>query len=265
MTRALLGLAALATVGCATQSQMTRLRTQVATMATAAARRDSLRAAELARILDLQARIIDSLAVGRQALRLLEGRLAADLTDVQRQLLAVQELSGQSQRRLTDLKAQIDARAEAAAVTAVPPAGAAPGAADTSRPALPAAPTSSPDQMYQNARSLFLRGSLATARRGFQAFLQAHPTDPRAPDAMLFVGDSFEVEAPDSAFAYWAEVLARYPQATRAAEALYKTGRLAEQRQDIPRARTAYQRLVSSYPRSETAELARLRLATLRP
>jgi TolA-binding protein len=215
-------------------------------------------------MLDLQARIIDSLAAGRQALRLLEGRLIADMTDVQRQLLAVQELTGQSQRRLTDLKAQIDARAEAAAVTAVPTAGA-PGADTTGRGAPPAGPRISADQMYQNARNMFLRASLATARRGFQEFIATYPNDPRVPDALAYVGDSFEAEAPDSAFAYWALVVSRHPQATRAAEALYKTGRLAEQRQDVARAREAYQRVVSQYPRSDMADLARQRLATLRP
>src|ERR1043166_6027192 len=71
------------------------------------ARRDSARAAALAGVLRLQDQIVDSIAAGREALRTLDVRLQGDLTDVQRQLLQVQELTGQSQQRLSEMKARL--------------------------------------------------------------------------------------------------------------------------------------------------------------
>ena len=98
--------------GCATKGQVQLLQDDVRSMRIESARRDSARAAALVVLLRLQDQILDSVAAGREALRTLDVRLQGDLTEVQRQLLAVQELTGQSQQRLSELKGQLDARRE---------------------------------------------------------------------------------------------------------------------------------------------------------
>src|SRR3990172_6525298 len=97
--------------GCATKGQVRLLESEVHSLRVETARRDSARAAALAAVLTLQQRIMDSLGATQEALRTMDVRFQGDLTDVQRQLLQVQELSGQSQVRLSELKAQLDARA----------------------------------------------------------------------------------------------------------------------------------------------------------
>lgn len=222
------------------------------------ARADSARAAELGRVIRLQREILDSLAAGRVALRQVRTEIGQDLLVVEQQLVQVQELTGQSQRRLAEMKRQLDDRAEQLAVDAPPTA---PVAGDTG-PA-PSVPT--PDQLYQTSVRELNRGSYATARVGLQEFARTYPTHALMPDVLYFTGETFAPERPDSALHYYGLVMARYPGAARAATALYKTGLLAEQRGDRTAARTAYERVVRQYPRSDEANLAQDRLTALRP
>src|ERR1051326_1868932 len=105
----------------ATRGQVELLQGELRTLRVETARRDSARAAALAAIITLQQRIIDSVAAGRDALRALDVRVQGEFTDLERQMLQVQELTGQSQTRLTQLKAQIDQREEQATVAGVNP------------------------------------------------------------------------------------------------------------------------------------------------
>ncbi|MHB1328155.1 MAG: tetratricopeptide repeat protein [Gemmatimonadales bacterium] len=261
MTRLLLvALAAGLTAGCATKGSVRQVETQVLVLRAETARQDSVRAAELARIIRLQQQAIDSLSASRQALRVLEARVGSDLTDVQRQLLQIQELSGQSQRQLGVLKAQLDARAQtpmAMPVDSIRPA-------DSTAVAVP--PAASAEQMYVGALQQYQRGSPGVARRAFLEFLQQYPAHPNVPDAMYWVAESFEAELPDTAIARFQELHAKFPQSRRAPTALYKIGYVLETVKKSPvQARAAYQRLVTEYPRSEDADLARARLESLKP
>jgi TolA-binding protein len=265
----LASLAALAAIpACATKGQVRLLEGELRSMRIETARRDSARAAALAAVIGLQQRILDSLVVGREALRNLDVRMQTDITEIQRQLLQVQELTGQSQRRLSELKGQLDARSEQnqAAGVVAPPAAAIPGDT-TNRAVPPAGPAGSPsaDQMYQGARLQLNRGAVGTARRGFQDFLRVYPTHGLASDALYYIGESFAVENPDSAVAYWTRVVAEHPRSTRASTSLYKMGRLEETRNNRVAARSHYERLLREYPRSEDVDLARDRLRDLRP
>jgi tol-pal system protein YbgF len=119
--------------------------------------------------------------------------------------------------------------------------------------------------MYQGARQQLNRGSLATARRGFQDFLAAYPTNALVPDALYSVGETFYFTSPDSAVAYYTQVVTRFPKAVKASTSLYKMGRIMEDRKNSAQARTYYERLLKEYPNSAEVDLARNRLRNLRP
>jgi tol-pal system protein YbgF len=93
--------------------------------------------------------------------------------------------------------------------------------------------------------------------------LRVYPTSDRAGDALYFIGQSFAAENPDSAAAYYEQVMQKYPNSSRASSALYNLGLLAERRKDTKKARDAYQRVVQRYPQSDEAALARDRLKAL--
>ena len=252
----LAGLAAVA--GCATKGQVELLQGELRTLRVETARRDSARAAALAAIITLQQRIIDSVAAGRDALRALDVRVQGEFTDLERQMLQVQELTGQSQTRLTQLKAQIDQREEQATV-----AGVNPHPDTTARSGGVAEPSA--DQIYQNARSQQFRGAMGTARMGYQQLIKTYPQSPLVPDALFYIGESFGGAAPDSAIAYYAQVPAKFKSSPRASTALFRMGGIEEGRRNTAAARGYYDRLIRDYPTSDDADLARDRLKNLRP
>ena len=228
-------------------------------------RQDSVRAASLSEVIIAQQRILDSIAATRSQLAALKGDVAGDLYNINQQLVQVQELTGQSQQRLTELRTQLEARSAEIQAT-VPAPGAPSGAPDSSAGVAPppaGAPSAPPDQMYDASLQQLRMGSVRTARMGFDQFLQQYPKNPRAGDATYFIGESWAAESPDSAARYYDLVVSGFPTSPRAATALYKLGLLAENRKDPATARTYYQRVVQSYPRSDEAALARDRIKTL--
>jgi tol-pal system protein YbgF len=237
---------ALATVtlgGCALRSDVRRLEDQLTTMQDQTAHRDSLLAGQLSQVIAMQQRTSDSLAAASAALAAFRGETLGQLYDVQKQLLQVQELTGQSTRRLSELRGDLDARGQQL--------GAAAGGNATAI------------QMYEASLQELRRGSTGTARAGFRQFLQQYPEDAQAPDALYFIGESFATESPDSAAAYYTQVADRYPTSIRAASALYRLGSMAETARDTAAARGYYQRLIAKYPTSNEAALARDRLKAL--
>jgi tol-pal system protein YbgF len=246
-----LALATVALGGCALRSDVRRLEDQLTTMQDDTDRRDSLRAAQLTQLIALQQRASDSLAAIETALQAFRGETLGQLYDVQKQLLQVQELAGQSTRRLNELRGDLDARGQQLGGAGAPAGGGAP------------AGTPSAAQMYEASLQQLRRGSTATARAGFRQFLQQYPTAAEAPDALYFIGESFATESPDSATAYYTQVADRYPASTRSASALYRLGAMAEVARDTAAARGYYQRLIAKYPTSNEAALARDRLKAL--
>ncbi len=246
--------------GCVSKSDVQMVQGEVALLRAETLRRDSTRAAQLGEVIQMQQRMMDSLTASWKAVGQLKGDIASDLYNIQQQLVQLQELTGQSQQRLSELRTQLEARGAQIETTA-PAAGPVPSPGDTARPA--AAASASADQMYEASLAQLRRGSTSTARLGLRELLRSYPTGTRAPDALYFIGQSFATENPDSAAAYYTQVVDKYPTSARAPSALYNLGLLAERRKDAAKAKDAYQRVVQKYPQSDEAALARDRLKVL--
>jgi tol-pal system protein YbgF len=227
-----------------------QVQDDIALLKAESARRDSARAAQLTQVIQMQQRVMDSLTTSRKAVSQLRGDLASDLYNMQQQLVQLQELTGQSQQRLSELRTQLEARGEQIS-SAVP--------GDTG----PSAASASADQMYEASLAQLRRGSTSTARQGLREMLRTYPTSERAGDALYFIGQSFAAENPDSAAVYYEQVVQKHPSSSRAGSALYNLGLLAERRKETRKARDAYQRVVQKYPQSDEAALARDRLKAL--
>lgn len=243
---------AVALSGCALKGDVRRVEDQVQQLRTATARADSARAEDLQRVIDALAEVQDSLASQRRYLVQMRGDFRSDLTDVERQLVQIQELTGQSQQRLSELRAQIQERQQAQPVQAPAPGDTGAAVVDTSAPA--------PEALLQLSLQQLRKGSPQTARMGFQRFLQVYPTNPRAADAEYFLGETWRGQNADSAAAAYQQVVKQFPDSPRAPSALYKLGLLAEQKGDSGAARVYYQRVLAGYPQSQEADLARTKL-----
>lgn len=251
----LLGLGLLA--GCALRGDVRKVELQVEALRSELSRGDSLRRVERDSLARVLASVQATLAAEQNALVQIRGDIRSDLQAVQQQLGSLQELTGQSQQRLSELRSRLATPAPAPAP--VDTTGAAPLPAAAAPPA--GGPGAGP--MYDLTLQQYRRGSFTTARLGFREFLRLYPDDEHAPDAFYYIGESFAAENPDSAAAVYQEVVKRFPNSPRAPSALYKLGLLAEQRGDKAAARTYYARVLAGYPRSDEANLARDKLQTL--
>jgi tol-pal system protein YbgF len=217
-------------------------------MATQQARQDSMVAVLIART----EAMLDSLSDQNVRLR---GDLANRLVAIDRQLVQIQELSGQNQAQLGALRRQVDTAAEEARR-----AQAAAQRAD----AAPQEEASDPQELFDAALAALRRGSVATARGGFEEFLRAAPEHRLAPDAQYNIGQSYEQgrDVPAAITAY-ERVLSEYATSARAPAALLRIGRLELGRGNRTQARTRLNQVVQRFPRSPEAAEARTELQRL--
>jgi len=258
----------LALGGCATRSDVRRLEDEVLLMRAEQVRRDSAQGVALGALSALTQRTADSVVAIRAQVAQIKGDLSGDLYSIAQQLVQVQELTGQSQQRLTELRTQLEARGEQIAEPTPPATGATPTATPPGTAAAPVAATdtsggAAADQIYQASLNQLRRGSVNTARTGFRELMRRYPQSTRAADAVYYIGESFAADQPDSARVFYDQVVTKYATSPRAATALYKLGLLAERARDTAGARGYYNKIVTGYPSSDEAVLARDRLRSL--
>ncbi len=259
----LLGLAAaIPLTGCAMKSDVNRLQQQLTDQNIAQIRRDSIIWANVAGLSRLLQGVSDSLQAHQVLLTQLRGDVRVELYNVEQQLVAIQELTGQSQQRLSELRTQLEQRQTRMSDTAAATApSAAPGAAPA---AAPGSGDPTPDQLMDLSLAQLRRGSPGTARDGFAEFLRRYPTNPRAADALFFTGEAWTADQhPDSAAAFYRAVVQRFPNSPRAASSIYKLGLQALAAGRTSEARDDFSRVVGSYPTSDEAALARERLRSM--
>jgi len=287
----------MATGACfATREDVRLLQTQVEAAQAQAAQADSQRHAQLDRVIEQLGVVNDSLGrIGNQLTKF-QGDAEGSLYSMGQQLIQIQELTGQSQRRLQELRAGLEAqRAAVPPVSVAPPAesgavaasgggagsGLVVGSASTPSSATGGGPagtttrtsagaigttvTPGPNQLYEMALDQLRRGSTAAARTALLDLLRQYPNADVAPDAQFYVAETYAKErdttAADSGYQLVAQ---RYPTSDRAAQALFKHALVLQAQHKVQAGRAALEEVVRKYPRSDEAVLARDRLRTLR-
>jgi tol-pal system protein YbgF len=268
----------LSTGACfATRQDVAVLQQDISTVRAETQRSDSVRRAQLDRVITGIRSVTDSLGQVSVRLARLQGEVLGRMTSQDEQLLTIQELTGQSQRRLQELRADLERRGSTTPpgglpigpTTALPATGGRPGTTAPA-PVGPAAASTGagnpgPNQLFQVALDQLRRGSTGAARTGFEDLLRQYPNDENAPEALFYVAETHasdgNVAAADSTYL---QVVQRYPTAGRAATALYKHALVLQQSGRTQQARAAFQDVVDRYPRSDEADLARDRLRAAR-
>jgi tol-pal system protein YbgF len=246
-------LAALVLAGClASKTDIAMLQTDLQTMRAESARGDSARRAQADQLLAQLTRAHDSVRAIGARLAKLQGDVANDHFQMTREIIQLQELSGQSTRRLQELRGALEERAPGAA-------GPAAGGDSTKAAVAPG-----PGQLFQSSLDQLRRGSVGVARGGFEELLRTYPTYEDAPEAMVYIAETYAAErnlvAADSVYGL---VVQRYPRSPKAATALYKRAQILRSAGQNAAARAALERIVREYPRSDEAALAREQLRTL--
>ena len=123
----------------------------------------------------------------------------------------------------------------------------------------------------ERARILWLRAQaehalgLGPAAEATCLAIAQDTSEPLAPRALMAAaGWRWNVDDDAGALRYFGEVLRRFPDSAQAPEALYASGRIAQEAGRWAEARAAYTRLAARYPRAEPAAEARWRAAWVR-
>jgi tol-pal system protein YbgF len=246
----------------ATRTDIDQLRDEINTVRAESASADSLRAVQLVQVLRAVREMSDTLATLATRINRVRAESEGALRDVRRGIVQMQDVAGQSQQRLQEMKATLEERTRARSVPASPPA---PG--DTTTPRVDSAVVDSgpgPNQLFRIGRDQLTRGANSSARAAFADLLAKYPQSELAADAQFFIAEAYAAEgkaaAADSAYA---AVLTNYPSSPRASTSLYKRAVAAQRAGRTTTARRLFNDLIKQYPDSDEAELARERLRAM--
>jgi len=238
----------------ATRNDVRTLQADIAVVRAENARSDSVHRAQFAQAAVQVGAVSDSL----RSLNAFLARFASDVSRFQgdlsinmhtfgQQLVAIQELTGQNQKKLQDVKAQFE-RQEAELATAAAPS-VVPGVQGTA-----ASPPTGPNALFAAGMAQLNRAAYSTARSVFEGFLEQFPANELAGDAQWNIARSYDGEnnpvAADSAYAL---VVSKYPKSEHASNALYKRAMAARQAGQTANAKVLFQQLLDQYPRSPEA------------
>lgn len=207
-----------------------------------------------------------------QRLGTLETRINQSLLDLQQQIEKSQQelrtLRGQIeeakhqleslQQQQRDLYGDLDRRL----LVMENGAGGAPVAAGGATRA-PDAVFADESSVYGDAFAAMKAGRYEEAVRGFQTYLAKYPRGPRADNATYWLGEAQFVQSQFEAALQSFQAVAAFPESRRLADAMYKVALCQYELKAFKNARTTLNKVISTYPESEAAKLAQVKLGNM--
>lgn len=143
------------------------------------------------------------------------------------------------------------------------PGAAAPGPGGATPPAR-RSDAAGPDAAFQAAYADYTKGNYELALWGFQDFLRRHAGDPRASEALYWMGECHYAQRDfRQALAEYDRLIQDYPTSPKVPVAHLKKGLAFLESNQVAQAVVQLQHLVQAYPHSDEAKIARDRLNTL--
>jgi tol-pal system protein YbgF len=251
-----LGLVTLAANGCffATKQDIDRLQQDiVGTRATSNAV-DSVQRAQLIEVSRTVRSLDDSIASISRRLAAMRTASESDMTAMREDISQLQDLSGQSEQRLRDMRATLEEKRQADAA-----------AVDTTGAAEAPASGPGPLQLLQAGRDQLLKGGNVSARAAFKDLITKYPTSEYVPEAMFYTAQAYAAERNmDAADAQYSQLITKYPKSPRVPTAMYKRALQLQATKKTAEAKKLYQDIIKRFPRSDEAALADERLQALR-
>lgn len=131
--------------------------------------------------------------------------------------------------------------------------------------AKPAVRTESAGELYRNALNDYAKGDYELAISGFRSQIELYPNSSLLPNARYWLGESYYSQKHyDQAVTEFALLVKQHPDHPKAASALLKQGFAHLEMGDKPRGRTALDRLLKQFPKSQEARWAKERLGQIK-
>src|SRR6476620_750802 len=259
----LVAVAAFSQGGCfASKSDVAQLRDDMNQMRNETATVDSLRATQMVQLLSSLRAMNDTLASITTRITRVRSESQTGMRDLNTQLVQLQEATGQSQARIQEMRAAIEARNRVVAPPPPPSPSSDTTRRDTANVAIDQGP--GPNELFQLGRDQLARGANSAARSAFADLLAKYPDSDLAPDAQFYLAEALAAEGKtSSADTAYATVVKKYPQSLRAASAMYKRGVAQQKGGKTATARKTFNDLIKMFPESDEAALARERLRAM--
>ena len=263
MTKALpffLGLVVLAANGCffATKQDIDRLQQDIVGTRVSSGAADSVQRAQLIELSRSVRTLNDSISALSKRIAAMRTASESDMTAMKENISQLQDLSGQSEQRMRDVRAALEEkRQEQEPVAPATPDSAGAAGAPATGPG--------PLQLLQAGRDQLLKGGNASARSAFHELITKYPKSEYVPEAMFYTAQAYAAERNlTAADAEYSSLIAKYPTSPRVPTAMYKRALQFQASKKHAEAKKLYQDIIKRFPRSDEAALADERLQSMR-
>lgn len=129
----------------------------------------------------------------------------------------------------------------------------------------PISPQLSPQEVYNTARSDYLKGNYQLAVEGFQLYLGNFPQSPLADNAVYWIGECyFSQEDYERALEQFNNLILNYPQGDKVPAAYLKKGISLNNLGEKQKALAVFKLLVSKFPLEEETKIAQEKIKELK-
>jgi len=239
----------------ATKSDFDKLQQDVVVSRASSNASDSVQRAYLVEVTRTVRTLNDSINALSRRVNTLKTATEADMAAMKEDISQLQDLSGQSEQRLRDMRAAVEEK------TAQPE----PAAVDSGASSAGAAGGPGPAQLLQAGRDQLLKGGNVAARAAFSELITKYPRSDLVPDAMFFMAQAYAAERNnEAADAQYAALISRFPNSPRVPTAMYKRALQLQASKKTAEAKRLFQDIIKRYPRSDEAALADERLQSIK-
>jgi tol-pal system protein YbgF len=123
----------------------------------------------------------------------------------------------------------------------------------------------SPDALYMKGLETFKSGDMPSAREQFTNFLEQNPQHDLAANSLFWIGETHYSEKNyEAAILAFQEVIKNYPKKDKVTAAMLKQAMAFREIKDVKSARYVLKKLVEGYPKSEEAKKAKVILKDIK-
>jgi len=241
----------------ATKQDIDKLQQDIVVSRAGSSAADSVQRAQLIELSRSVRTLNDSISALSRRMAAMRTASESEMTAMKENISQLQDLSGQSEQRMRDVRAALEEkRQQQEAPPAVP---------DSTGSA--AAPASGPGplQLLQAGRDQLLKGGNAAARSAFNELITKYPKSEYVPEAMFYTAQAYAAERNlTAADAEYSSLIAKYPKSPRVPTAMYKRALQLQAAKKNSEAKKLYQDIIKRFPRSDEAALADERLQSMR-
>jgi tol-pal system protein YbgF len=244
--------------GCffATKQDFDKLQQDIVVSRATSNAADSVQRAQLVDVSRSMRTLSDSIGALSRRVTAMRTASESDMAAMKEDISQLQDLSGQSEQRMRDVRAALEEKRQQAQAS-TPDTSAGAGGAPASGPG--------PLQLLQAGRDQLLKGGNVAARSAFSQLISQYPTSEYVPEAMFYSAQAYAAEQnPNAADAQYLALISRFPKSPRVPTAMYKRALHLQSQKKTAEAKKIFQDIIKRFPRSDEAALADERLQTIK-